>query len=152
MRHRIILSQIPTTSCSAGHWPNSLASGIMEREPQPELLRNKSSSSSWQPVPRPAMRKHPDLVVQVALSLGSRSGILLGGQFLLYSPLTHLAQKQEPRSLLVRSIQVGDAPVTAFASSWKGDLASCILPESHQSLWQRWHRSWSLFYSTVRPL
>lgn len=50
----------------------------------------------------------------------------------MHVPLTHLTRKQEPRSLLVRSVQVVDAPVTAFASSWKGDLASCILPESRQ--------------------
>lgn len=78
------------------------------------------------------MRTHPDLVVQVALSLGYRPGILMDGQFLMHLPLTHLTQEQELGSLLVCCIQVGDAPVTAFASSWKGDLASCILPESHQ--------------------
>lgn len=93
-----------------------------------QVAQNKSSSSSWQPVPRPDMRTQPDLVVQVALSLGYRSGILMDGQFLMHLPLTHLTQEQEPRSLLVRCVQVGDAPVTAFASSWKGDLAVAFCP------------------------
>lgn len=58
------------------------------------------------------MGKHFELVVRwpCPWATGPESCWVANGTFLMGVPLTHLTWKQEPRSLLVHSVQVGGAP------------------------------------------